>query len=67
MYKDVSIYIDKNGTIIAIPLGKSKIYGIAEIDLIFELKGPYTDEELEVFLMGAMAFRLQRFGKSVKS
>lgn len=53
-YKSVIVYIDKDDTIIAIPMGKSKKYCIAGIDLVLEIKKPYSDMELELFLKEAI-------------
>ncbi|MCR5208192.1 MAG: hypothetical protein K6C14_06950 [Eubacterium sp.] len=46
----VSIYVDKDETLIGIPCGDSDKYGIADIDTIMLLKAPYSDRALESFV-----------------
>jgi len=49
-YKYITVYIDTDGLLLGVPCGKSKKYDIAGLDLIFTLKPPYNDDELESFL-----------------
>src|SRR5690606_26594032 len=53
-YKIVTVYVDKNDNLIAIPSGESEKYGIKELDITFQLTSPYSDEELEICLMSAL-------------
>ena len=53
-YKTVSVYIDENDNIIAIPVGESEKYGLMGIDIVFSLSSPYSDEQLEQLLLEAM-------------
>ena len=57
-YADVGLYIDKESTIYAIPCGWDRItqkaVNTAEVDLLFVIRQPYSDDELETFLLNAM-------------
>lgn len=53
-YKSVSVYVDKDDNVIAIPQGNSKKYCLAGLDIIFELNKPYSDNQLEKLLRSAM-------------
>lgn len=46
----ISIYIDEHENLIGIPCGKSKKYGVADIDKVLLLKAPYTKERLEKYV-----------------
>ena len=50
-YKYVSIYMDSKGTLLGIPSGKSKKYGMADLNLLFMLAPPYSDAEIETFIL----------------
>lgn len=50
----ISIYIDENENLIGIPCGKSKKYGVADIDKVLFLKAPYTHERLEKYIEEVM-------------
>lgn len=52
-YKTVSVYVDKQNDLIAIPHGESDKYSLAELDIVLALSAPYTDEDLEAFLLEA--------------
>lgn len=49
-FQTISVYIDKDETLIGIPCGESDRYGIADIDTIMLLKAPYTDKALESYI-----------------
>ncbi len=55
-HKSVLIYSDKNLNLICIPTGKSKNFGgaIMGLDIVHELKYPYSNDELENTLMISM-------------
>lgn len=57
-YASVAIYADKAGTIYAIPSGWDRItqkaVNTADIDLLFILKQPYSDDDIESFLLNAL-------------
>ena len=46
----VSVYVDKDDTLIGIPCGESAMYGIADIDTVLLLKAPYSPKEVEDFI-----------------
>ena len=46
----ISVYVDKDDTLIGIPCGESDKYGIADIDTVLLLKAPYTAKEVEAFI-----------------
>ena len=46
----ISLYVDKNDTLIGIPCGESEQYGIADIDTVLLLKAPYSAKEVEDFI-----------------
>lgn len=46
----ISIYIDEHENLIGIPCGKSKKYGVADIDKVLLLKAPYSKERLEKYV-----------------
>lgn len=46
----ISVYVDKDDTLIGIPCGESEQYGIADIDTVLILKAPYTAKEVEAFI-----------------
>lgn len=46
----ISIYVDEQENLIGIPCGKSKKYGVADIDKVLLLKAPYTHERLEKYI-----------------
>lgn len=46
----ISLYVDKDDTLIGIPCGESEKYGIADIDTVLVLKAPYKPEEVEEFV-----------------
>ncbi|WP_441913433.1 hypothetical protein [Paenibacillus sp. MCAF9] len=50
-YKNVNIYVSKHKDLFMIPTGSSKKFGIAEINIVNELKSPYTDEGIEEKLL----------------
>lgn len=49
-FQTISIYVDKDETLIGIPCGESDKYGIADIDTIMLLKAPYTDKQIENYV-----------------
>ena len=49
-FQTISVYVDKNETLVGIPCGESDRYGIADIDTVMLLKTPYTDEQLESYI-----------------
>lgn len=53
-YKTLMVYIDENENILAIPTGESVKYGIMGLDMVFEINVPYSDQQLEIFLKGAI-------------
>ena len=57
-YASVAIYADKVETIYAIPCGWDRItqkaVNTADIDLLFILKKPYSDDDVEAFLLNAL-------------
>ena len=57
-YADVGLYIDKANTIYAIPCGwdriTQKVVNTAGVDLLFILKQPYSDDDIENFLLNAL-------------
>lgn len=46
----ISLYVDKEDTLIGIPCGESEKYGIADIDTVMLLKAPYSPKEVEDFI-----------------
>lgn len=46
----ISVYVDKDDTLIGIPCGESAQYGIADIDTVLLLKAPYSAKEVENFI-----------------
>ncbi|MCL1877101.1 hypothetical protein FWF74_03655 [Candidatus Saccharibacteria bacterium] len=55
----VSLYIDRDETIYAIPCGwdrvtQKTVVGVSDVDLLFILKQPYTDDDIEAFLHNAI-------------
>lgn len=46
----ISLYVDKDDTLIGIPCGESEQYGIADIDTVMLLKAPYSAKEVEDFI-----------------
>ena len=46
----ISVYVDKDETLIGIPCGESAQYGIADIDTVLLLKAPYSAKEVEDFI-----------------
>ena len=52
--KFVAIYIDQNENILSIPSGRSKDGYIKNINLVNELKYPYSDDELESLLIKSL-------------
>jgi len=56
-FAEVGLYIDKSNTIYAIPCGWDRItqkaVNIAGVDLLFILKQPYSDDDIENFLLNA--------------
>jgi len=57
-YAYISTYVDKAGTIYAIPCGWDRItqsaVNTSDIDLLFILKPPYSDDDIEAFLLNAL-------------
>jgi len=57
-YAEVAIYVDKAGTTYAIPCGWNRItlatVIITDIDLLFILKPPYSDDDIDAFLFNAL-------------
>lgn len=54
-YKVVLVYIDTNNNLIAIPTGESQKYGLRGLDIVSQLFSPYSDEQLELFLLDSLA------------
>lgn len=46
----ISVYVDQAENLIGIPCGRSKQYGVADIDVVLRLKAPYSDERLEQYV-----------------
>jgi len=57
-YADVGLYIDNSQSIYAIPCGWDRItqktVNTAEIDLLFILQLPYSNDDIEAFLIDAL-------------
>lgn len=49
-FQTISVYVDKDETLIGIPCGESDKYGIADIDTIMLLKAPYTAKDIESYI-----------------
>jgi hypothetical protein len=49
-FQTISVYIDKEDTLIGIPCGESDKYGIADIDTVMLLKAPYSDKAIESYV-----------------
>ncbi|MGM0885203.1 MAG: hypothetical protein ACQEXQ_29690 [Bacillota bacterium] len=51
-YKNVGIYVSKHDDLFMIPTGSSKKHGGAvDINIVNELKSPYTDDDIEKMLL----------------
>lgn len=46
----ISLYVDKDDTLIGIPCGESEKFGIADIDTVLLLKAPYSAKEVEDYI-----------------
>jgi len=54
-YGYVSLYVDKNNFLYAIPSGENKKLNInATIDILEILESPYTDDDIECFVYGML-------------
>lgn len=53
-YKSIAIYIDSEQNLILIPNGLSPQELIRGIDMVYELKYPYIDDELEQMLLDVL-------------
>jgi hypothetical protein len=53
-YKAVMVYIDEEENLIAIPIGISDKYGLAGLNLLFGLRAPYNDKQIEFLLSCSM-------------
>jgi hypothetical protein len=55
-YRCVNVYADPKDNLIVIPTSKSKKWGgvTTEIDIVYQITVPYTDDELEKTLMNVM-------------
>jgi hypothetical protein len=57
-YAEVLLYIDKENIIYAIPCGWDRItqktVNTAGVDLLFILKQPYSDDDVELFLLNSL-------------
>ncbi len=49
-FKTISVYVDKDETMIGIPCGESNEYTIGDIDTVIVLKKPYGPTEVENFI-----------------
>lgn len=49
-FQTISVYVDKEDTLIGIPCGESDKYGIADIDTVMLLKAPYSDKAIESYI-----------------
>lgn len=49
-FQTISVYVDKDETLIGIPCGESDKYGIADIDTVMLLKAPYTPKAIENYI-----------------
>lgn len=49
-FQTISVYVDKEETLVGIPCGESDKYGIADIDTVMLLKAPYTDKQIESYI-----------------
>ena len=50
-FSTISVYIDEDENMIGIPCGESDKYGIADIDKVVLLKAPYSDSQIENFVI----------------
>ncbi|WP_143111670.1 hypothetical protein [Paenibacillus sp. BC26] len=54
-YKEVNVYIDGQNQLYLVSTGKSKKYGVAEIDYINKLESGFTDNDLKEKLMDSFS------------
>ncbi|MGI6712264.1 MAG: hypothetical protein ACOX4L_06015 [Bacillota bacterium] len=53
-YKAVSVYVDEKDNLIVLPSGESDKYGLMDLDIVFQLDSPYSDNQLEQLLIDVM-------------